>query len=168
MAFNLEIGDHFTIRLLRQALGSAVVPNDQEHLNRRFRELRSDGWTVPSSKDDRTLTPGTYRLEVKGWDPSQGARPRRNTVSERDRFTTVGQQHRHIDRDPARLMRRTANPAQPQRLNETAGQPSLIGKIGEQTGAGMPDHTPSPTGDDNLRTRAGTLRLESAFRDGRF
>ncbi len=45
--------------------------------------------------------------------------------------------------------------------------PFFFSKIGEQAGAGTTDHTPSPTTDDNLRTRAGTLHLESAFRAGR-
>lgn len=38
---------------------------------------------------------------------------------------------------------------------------------GQQTGTGMTDYTPTTTRDCNLRTRAGTLHLESAFRDGR-
>jgi hypothetical protein len=84
----------------------------------------------------------------------------------RDRLATIGQQHRQIDCDPARLMRRTAHPIQPQRLNETPSQTSLVSHIGEQTGTSMTDHTPSPTSDDNLRTRAGTLHPGSAFRDG--
>jgi hypothetical protein len=52
-------------------------------------------------------------------------------------------------------------------LNETPGQAGLIGKAGEQARAGVTHHATSPTADDNLRTRAGTLHLESAFRDGR-
>ncbi|MFI7543753.1 HNH endonuclease [Actinoplanes sp. NPDC049599] len=85
MAFNLDLGEHFTIRMLREALGSEVVPNDQEHLNRRFRELRKDGWEFPSNKDDRSLPSATYRLDAKGWNPALGARPPRNVVSERTR-----------------------------------------------------------------------------------
>ncbi len=85
MAFNLDIGDRFNIRMLREALGSEVVPNEQERLNRRFRELRKDDWEVPSNKDDRTLPSATYRLDAKGWHPALGARPPRNVVSERTR-----------------------------------------------------------------------------------
>jgi hypothetical protein len=84
-----------------------------------------------------------------------------------DGFTAVGEQHREIDGDTAGLMRRPTLPVQPQCLNETPAQSRLISKIGEQSGADMTDHTPSPTTDDNLRTRAGTLHLESAFRAGR-
>jgi hypothetical protein len=85
-----------------------------------------------------------------------------------DRRTTIGQQHRQIDRDPARVMRRTTLPAHPQSLAEIAGQSGLISKVGEQPGAGMGDHTTGATSDDNLRTGAGILHRESAFRDGRF
>jgi hypothetical protein len=48
-----------------------------------------------------------------------------------DRFSAVGHQHRQINRDPSRLMRRTTQPVQPQRLNETPGQAGLIGEVGE-------------------------------------
>ncbi len=82
LAFNLSEGDTFRISDLRRALGDEIVPNQDEHLNRRFRELRKDGWEVPSNKDDRSLPPGVYRLEAKGWHPALGKRPPRNTVSQ--------------------------------------------------------------------------------------
>ena len=49
----------------------------------------------------------------------------------RDGLAAVGQQHRQINRDAARLMRRTAYPAQPERLNKAAGQPGLVSEIGQ-------------------------------------
>nr|PZN71480.1 MAG: HNH endonuclease [Pseudomonadota bacterium] len=69
---------------LRRALGEDA-PNNAEHLNRRLRNLRPDGWEVPTNKDDRTLPVGTYRLDVKGWHPALGPRPKRDAVSARQR-----------------------------------------------------------------------------------
>ncbi|WP_396712057.1 HNH endonuclease [Microbispora sp. H11081] len=69
---------------LRRALGDNN-PNNAEHLNRRLRRLRRDGWRVPSNVDDRTLPVGTYRLEAKGWHPGLGTRPRSEEVSAADR-----------------------------------------------------------------------------------
>ena len=92
MAFNVNIGETFTMRDLRTALGGDVIPNDAEHLNRRLRELRKDGWSVPSNKDDRNLPVGTYRLETQGWHPGEGKRPARNTISQATR-------RRVLDRD---------------------------------------------------------------------
>ncbi|MGV9533066.1 HNH endonuclease [Streptosporangium sandarakinum] len=79
---------------LRQALGEDA-PNDAEHLNRRLRSLRPDGWEVPTNKDDRTLPVGTYRLDAKGWNPSLGPRPRREAIS-------AGKRRRVFDRDSRR------------------------------------------------------------------
>ena len=90
--------------------------------------------------------------------------PQHSQIS--DRLTAVGEHHRHIDRDPARFMHRPALPQPGQSITESAGQPGCFGDIGQQPGTGMTDHTPTTTRDGNLRTRTGTLHLESAFRDG--
>lgn len=81
MAFNLDEGDLFTMRQLREALGSDVVPNEDEHLNRRLRRLREDGWVFPSNKDDKSLGVGIYRLDQIGWHPAVGDRPKADTIS---------------------------------------------------------------------------------------
>ncbi|WP_090774197.1 HNH endonuclease signature motif containing protein [Nonomuraea maritima] len=81
---------------LRQALGEDA-PNNAEHLNRRLRNLRPDGWDVPTNKDDRTLPVGTYRLDAKGWHPALGPRPKRDAVS-------AGQRRRVFDRDDRRCV----------------------------------------------------------------
>jgi hypothetical protein len=65
-------------------------------------------------------------------------------------------------------MRRTTLPAHAQRLDETPGQPGPVGEIGEYTSAGVGDNTTGASREDDLRTRAGILHRESAFRDGRF
>jgi hypothetical protein len=61
----------------------------------------------------------------------------------------------------------SADTGQARALERTAGQPRLVSQIGEQTSAGMTDHTASATSHDNLRTRSSTLHSESAFRAGR-
>jgi hypothetical protein len=81
LAFNVELGETFTMKELRQALGE-VVPNHAEHLNRRLRNLRPDGWSIPSNRDDGSLNPDEYRLAAIGWHPGEGRdRPPRATVS---------------------------------------------------------------------------------------
>ncbi|MFJ5534500.1 HNH endonuclease [Streptomyces sp. NPDC093261] len=63
--FNKEIGDIFTMNELRDALGPDIV-GKSEHLNRRLRTLRAVGWVLPSNKDDGSLRPDEYRVQVKG------------------------------------------------------------------------------------------------------
>lgn len=97
MAFNLDEGDLFTMRRLREALGTDVVPNDDEHTNRRFRKLREDGWIVPSNKDDKSLAVGVYRLEKIGWHPAAGARPKADSISKAiERFVFERDGHRCV------------------------------------------------------------------------
>jgi hypothetical protein len=64
--FNAKVGDVFTIRQLRQALGGTAGPNTQEHFNRRLRNLRKYGWFVLSSRDAGNLKSNEYRLEQIG------------------------------------------------------------------------------------------------------
>lgn len=79
--WNVDEGSTFTMPVLRDALDSSA-----EHLNRRLRSLRELGWVLPSYQDDRTLSTGQYRVEVKGWWPGEGARPRTGgAVSQRIR-----------------------------------------------------------------------------------
>ncbi|SNS47911.1 hypothetical protein SAMN05216276_101058 [Streptosporangium subroseum] len=96
LTFNVEEWGTFTMGDLRRALGEDV-PNNAEHLNRRLRNLRPDGWRIPSNADDRTLPVGTYRLEVKGWHPGLGPRPKSDAVSDGDR-------RRVFDRDDRRCV----------------------------------------------------------------
>lgn len=83
LAFNRPIGTTFTMRELRAALGSDVA-NDDEHLNRRLRQLRSrDGWVIPSNKDDGSIPVGTYKIQTVGWHPGLGTpRASSNNISE--------------------------------------------------------------------------------------
>ena len=97
MAINLDEGDLFTMRQLREALGTDVIPNDDEHTNRRFRRLREDGWVVPSNKDDKSLGVGVYRLDQIGWHPGIGDRPKADTISKAmERFVFERDGHRCV------------------------------------------------------------------------
>jgi hypothetical protein len=84
LAYNISEGGTVTMRELRAALGDDVVPNNDEHLNRRLRELRQrDGWVLPSNKDDGNLPVGTYRVDVVGWHPGLGTpRAPKNAISQ--------------------------------------------------------------------------------------
>lgn len=74
MRFCVGVDGEFTIREARVALGDGVVQNSAEHFNRRLRKLREDGWVLDTAKDDGTIRAGYYRVQVCGWDPSQGDR----------------------------------------------------------------------------------------------
>lgn len=89
--FNVEIGGTFTMRELRDELGGDV-PEQAEHLNRRLRELRAQGWQIRSYRDRAGQEVDTYVLEKKGnrlWLGEQTRRPAisaavRRQVFERD------------------------------------------------------------------------------------
>jgi hypothetical protein len=75
LAFNTQLGDKFTFLEIREALGAEVANND-EHLQRRLRQLRKDGWVIPSGKHDPSVGASGYRLDTVGWHPGKGDRPR--------------------------------------------------------------------------------------------
>ena len=81
LAFNLDVGDQFSMPELRDALGTDAVPNNQEHLNRRLRKLREDGWVLTSNSADKSLETGVYRIDQMGWHPGLGARPKQDSIS---------------------------------------------------------------------------------------
>ncbi len=83
LAFNRERGETFTMRDLREALGTDAVPNAQEHLNRRMRRLREDGWDITSNASDKSLPVDAYRIDATGWHPGQGPRPKSDAISKR-------------------------------------------------------------------------------------
>jgi hypothetical protein len=73
LRFNKDIGDTFTTKEARLALGEPKRPNDDEHFQRRLRELRNrDGWDIPSRKYDSSLQPEQYRVDRYGWHPGSG------------------------------------------------------------------------------------------------
>ncbi|MCX4423900.1 HNH endonuclease [Streptomyces mirabilis] len=74
--FKKNVGDTFTMRELRAALGPDIAETS-EHLNRRLRELRKCDWVIPSQRNDATLAQDEYRLETKGgrlWIDSERAK----------------------------------------------------------------------------------------------
>ena len=66
LKFNAKVGDILTLKQLRESLPDEGEPNDDEHFNRRFRELRKYAWSVLSSRDLAGLKQDEYRLEHIG------------------------------------------------------------------------------------------------------
>jgi hypothetical protein len=64
--FNARIGDILTLKQLRESVAEPGKPNNQEHFNRRFRQLRKYGWAVLSSRDAAGLKQDEYRLDGIG------------------------------------------------------------------------------------------------------
>lgn len=87
LRFNKQVGDTFTTREARAALGEPDQPNADEHFQRRLRELRNvDGWIIPSTKYDPTLDREQYRVEKVGWHPGRGdTRKKKPKVSDSTR-----------------------------------------------------------------------------------
>lgn len=83
--FNRQVGDTFTMRQLRLALGQGDSPEVAEHLNRRLRQLRKDGWVITSYKDSRELPVDTYRLDAKGEPIWHGQRKAKDAISQSTR-----------------------------------------------------------------------------------
>ncbi|WP_344877755.1 HNH endonuclease [Allokutzneria multivorans] len=84
--FNVEVGETFTMRQLRSNLGNEGVPESAEHLNRRLRALRPDGWLIASYKDEpQNLPTDTYRLDKKGSRGWLGERAPKDSVSQKNR-----------------------------------------------------------------------------------
>lgn len=90
LAFNRTVGDVFTTKEVRLALGDPDVPNADEHLQRRLRQLRKDDWVIPSTKYDRNLPPEHYRIDAVGWHPGLLVpRPVRPRISDRVRRSVL-------------------------------------------------------------------------------
>lgn len=83
--FNMQVGDTFTMRQLRSALGQSDSPEEAEHLNRRLRQLRKEDWGITSYKDSRDLPVDTYRLDAKGQPIWHGLRNSKDAISQRTR-----------------------------------------------------------------------------------
>lgn len=85
LAYNKRPGDLFTTAEIRENVRDLEADNrnDDEHLQRRLRELRGrDGWTIPSHKYVDLVPNGSYRVDVIGWHPGLGTkRPAKSTVS---------------------------------------------------------------------------------------
>ncbi|MER6484351.1 HNH endonuclease [Streptomyces virginiae] len=91
--FNKSLGDTFTMRELRDALGSDIAQN-AEHLNRRLRELRKCDWSIPSQRTDGTLAQDEYRVKSKGgriWIDGERAKYKKFAPSARTRRLVMDQ-----------------------------------------------------------------------------
>lgn len=82
LRFNKNVGDTFTTKEGRSALGEPDIPNADEHFQRRLRQLRKDGWEIPSTKYDPSLAREQYRVDRVGWYPGCGVdRPKKPSIS---------------------------------------------------------------------------------------
>jgi 5-methylcytosine-specific restriction endonuclease McrA len=98
LAYNFPVGGTFTMRDVRAALG-AEVANDDEHLNRRLRELRArDKWVIPTHKDDGSLPMGTYRIDKVGWHQGLG------TPRAKSKGISQSTRRRVLERDGSRCV----------------------------------------------------------------
>ena len=92
---NVAVGDTVTTDELRRKITIDGKRNEDEHFQRRLRELRKDGWILPTQKELASLGPEEYLVQSKGWAPELGARGKkkaisnsvRNAVFARDGFT---------------------------------------------------------------------------------
>ena len=75
LRWNVQIGERFSTRELRAVLGI-----DDEHFQRRQRELREMGWRYLSAKEDPSLGEECELLSF-GWWPGEGPRPKKATIS---------------------------------------------------------------------------------------
>lgn len=78
---NFEVGDRFTTDEMRRTITVGGERNSHEHFQRRLRELRKDGWLLPTQKEMASLAPGEYLVQKKGWAPELGDRGQRRAVS---------------------------------------------------------------------------------------
>lgn len=79
--FNVDVGGTFTMRQLREALGEKDTPEQAEHLNRRLRNLRAQGWRFTSYKDQYGQAVDSYVLQEKGNKLWLGEQTKRPTIS---------------------------------------------------------------------------------------
>lgn len=140
LAYNRPVGSTFTMRDLRAALGTDDA-NDDEHLNRRLRTLRSrDRWVIPSNKDDGSIPVGTYRIDVVGWHPGLGTR--------RAASTSISQavRRRVLERDGSRC--RVCNVGSGEEYPGRPGSTAVM-TVGHRIAS---DHGGSSSDIENLQT----------------
>lgn len=75
LRWNVSLGERFTTRQLREALNS-----NNEHFQRRQRELRDIGWKYISSDEEPSLAEYCI-LEQYGWWPGEGSKPPSTAIS---------------------------------------------------------------------------------------
>ncbi len=79
--FNVPVGGTFTMRQLREALGEEDTPEQAEHLNRRLRNLKPQGWRFTSYKDQYGQAMDEYVLQEKGNKLWLGETTKRSNIS---------------------------------------------------------------------------------------
>lgn len=82
----------------------------------------------------------------------------------RCRLAAVGEHDREIDRDPAGAVPGATWSQSTQRVRAGSGQTSGVGEVGQQAGSRVADHPVTVGREDELGTRPGRVRAESALR----
>jgi hypothetical protein len=135
--FNREIGEEFTMRDLRAALGDEA-PVDDGQLDRRLRELKKDDWNFASYKERAGQKADVYVLLAKGRRRWLGEKNKRKQISDAVRRQV-------FDRDMSRCVICNVGGGEPY-----PGEPTTSARltIGHRTaGARQGDASP-----DNLQT----------------
>ena len=91
--FEREIGETFSMRELREALGEDESPDAAEHLNRRLRDLRGQGWRFDSYKNREGQATDIYLLVEKGARTWMGERRISEVVSAAVRRQVLDRDH---------------------------------------------------------------------------
>lgn len=134
------------------------------------RLMRGDGVRGKSPRQRRP-----FGLLNGGEDPPRRRRGGHRTEHRRllaqhrqvtDGLPAVGEHHRQIDRDPARIMTGVAAAKPRQHVTEGVREAGRVGQINQQPGSGVSHHAGSISADDDLWPGPGTLHPESAFRTG--
>ncbi len=79
--FNVEVGEKFRIADLRTQLSEDKGGYTASALERRWRQLKGQGWRYASYRDEQGLSLDTYRLLAKGNRVWLGERTRRESIS---------------------------------------------------------------------------------------
>ncbi|GAA3514047.1 hypothetical protein GCM10022262_42070 [Georgenia daeguensis] len=136
--FQKDLGDSFSMRELREALGEGMQPEDAEHLNRRLRQLRKHGWRFDSYKDRQGQPTDSYLLVEKGARTWLGERRQPDGVS-------AGVRRQVLDRDGNRCVVCGVGAGEPYPEDPDSYARMTIGH--RQAGARLAD-----AGPDNLQT----------------
>ncbi|WP_081610288.1 HNH endonuclease [Corynebacterium doosanense] len=133
LRWNVGIGERFTTRQLREALGS-----DHEHFQRRQRELRDWGWKYLSSNEEPALGEDCI-LEKYGWWPGESTKAPQTAISGKVRRLV-------FERDGGRCVL----------CGRAGGEPYEDGSVAVLTaGHVVPNALGGRSTLDNLRTECG-------------
>jgi hypothetical protein len=76
-----------------------------------------------------------------------------------DALPAIGEHHRHVDRDPVRVVTGVPPPQPGQGVAECVGQTGGVSEVSQESGPGVGDHAVG--GDGEFRSSPGNLHPES-------